>query len=145
MLCGTGFIISIALLSADSSPSHLPQLIIFSHWPPSPYSVIVISRKLSEVGGGDRRLIGTEELSLELMDVNEKQFTIASNLSSYSLIHEKNTKIFVYKLWDLCPMCSVDIWYLWCVDCFCTHCADWLPSGPESAVPSGRAGPQHFG
>ena len=40
---------------------------------------------------------GTEELSLELMDVNEKQFTIASNLSSYSLIHEKNTKIFVYE------------------------------------------------
>ena len=32
------------------------------------------------------------------MDVNEKQFTIASNLSSYSLIHEKNTKIFVYEM-----------------------------------------------
>ena len=140
MLCGTGFIISIALLSADSLPSHLPQLIIFSHWPPSPYSVIVISRKLLEVGGGDGRPIGTKE---PWADVNEKLFTIACNLSSYSLIHEKNTKIFVYETY-------VDIWYLMCwlllaVDCVCAALTDCRVSQPESAVTAGRAGPAPAG
>ena len=126
------------LLLADSSPSHLPQLIIFSHWPPSPYSVIVISRKLLEVGGGDGRPIGIKE---PWADVNEKLFTIACNLSSYSLIHEKNTKIFVYELWDLTYLMC---WLLLSVGCVCTHCADWLPSGPESAVPASRAGPAPY-